>query len=89
MVTRRNLLFSTFIGLPVRIINSSQRGLVGLEGTVVDETKNMMTVEKSDGSEVKVQKKACVFRFALDSGENADVDGNSIVFRPYERPKKV
>jgi len=89
MITRKNLLFSTFIDLPVKIVNSSQRKLVGLEGTVVDETKNLIAVEKADGSVVKVQKVACTFRFTLDSGESADVDGASIAFRPYERPKKV
>ncbi|NYZ74465.1 ribonuclease P protein subunit [Candidatus Micrarchaeota archaeon] len=89
MITRKNLLYSTFIGLPVQIINSSQRKLVGLEGTIVDETKNLIAVEKPDGSVVKLQKVSCVFRFTMDSGEKADVDGNSIAFRPYERPKKV
>lgn len=89
MITRKNLLYSTFIGLPVRIVNSSQRRLVGLEGAVVDETKNMVAIERADGSVVKVQKAACTFRFTLDSGETADVDGAKIAFRPYERPKKV
>ncbi|MDD5172107.1 MAG: ribonuclease P protein subunit [Candidatus ainarchaeum sp.] len=89
MITKKNILYSTFIGLPVKIVNSSQRKLVGLEGTVTDETKNLITLEKADGKEVKVQKVACVFRFTLDSGEDVDIDGNSIAFRPYERPKKV
>jgi len=89
MITRKNLLFSTFIGLPVSIINSSQRRLVGLQGTVVDETKNLIAVEKVDGNVVKVQKVSCTFRFTLDSGESADVEGQAIAFRPYERPKKV
>jgi ribonuclease P protein subunit POP4 len=89
MITKKTLLYSTFIGLPVKIVNSSQRKLVGLEGTVIDETKNLMALEKADGKEVRVQKVACVFRFTLDSGEDIDVDGGSIVFRPYERPKKV
>lgn len=89
MITRKNLLFSTFIGLPVEISNSSQRKLMGLKGTVVDETKNLIVIEREDGKEVKVPKVSSVFRFTVDSGEKVDVEGSSIAFRPHERPKKV
>jgi len=90
MITRQNLLFSTFIGLPVEIINSSQRALVGLKGTVIDETKNLIVIERvGDSREVKVPKVSAAFRFTVDNGEKVDVDGRDIAFRPYERPKKV
>jgi len=45
MITKENILFSTFIGLHVEIANSSQRSYIGLEGTVVDETKNLIVIE--------------------------------------------
>ena len=89
MIDRRNLLFSTFIGLAVEIVNSSQRKLIGLKGVIVDETKNLITIEREDGKEVKVPKVSSVFRFSLDNGETIDVPGKSIAFRPHERPKKV
>jgi ribonuclease P protein subunit POP4 len=89
MITRQNLLFSTFIGLPVEITNSSQRNLVGLKGTIVDETKNLIVIEKADGKEARIPKVSSVFRFTVDNGEKIDIAGKSIAFRPYERPKKV
>jgi ribonuclease P protein subunit POP4 len=89
MITRNNLLYSTFIGLPVEIAGSSQRKLVGVKGTVVDETKNLIVIEKADGKEIKVPKVSSTFRFTLDNGETMDVEGSRIAFRPYERPKKV
>jgi len=85
--TRKNLLYSTFIGLTVEIVNSSQKNLVGLKGRVVDETKNMLVIE-SNGKERKIQKSSCIFRFHLDDGP-VDVDGSRITFRHFERPKKV
>ena len=88
MRTRKNILYSTFVGLPVEIVNSSQRDLVGTKGKVVDETKNLIIIEKGD-KEIKVQKVSCVFRFTLDDGETVDVEGKKIAFRPHERPKKV
>jgi|WetSurMetagenome_2_1015567.scaffolds.fasta_scaffold623351_1 ribonuclease P protein subunit POP4 len=94
MITKKNLLYSTFIGLGVEIANSSQRSLIGLKGTVVDETKNLIVIE-SEGAgaaaakEVRVPKASATFRFTLESGETADVEGKKIAFRPHERPKKV
>ncbi len=89
MIDRKNLLFSTFIGLEVEISNSSQRQLVGLKGKVIDETKNLIVIEKPGGKEVRVPKVSATFRFTLDDGGKMDVDGAGIAFRPHERAKKV
>lgn len=88
MITRQNLLFSTFIGLEVEIVNSSQRALVGLKGTITDETKNLIVIE-ANGKEAKYPKVSSTFRFTTENGEKVDVPGKEIAFRPHERPKKV
>ncbi len=89
MRTRKNILYSTFVGLQAEIVNSSQHDLVGLKGRVVDETKNLIIIEKEDGKEVKIPKVSSVFRLTLDNGEKIDIEGRKIAFRPHERPKKV
>lgn len=89
MITRKNLLYSTFIGLEVEIVNSSQRKLIGLNGVIVDETKNLIVIEKADGIEVKIPKVSSTFRFTTEDKQKVDVVGKEIAFRPYERPKKV
>jgi ribonuclease P protein subunit POP4 len=88
VVTRKDLLYSTLIGLEVEIVNSSQRELVGLRGAVVDETKNLIVIERQ-GKEIKIPKASSTFRFFLESGESVDVEGRRMAFRPHERPKKV
>ncbi|MFH1784793.1 MAG: ribonuclease P protein subunit [Candidatus Micrarchaeota archaeon] len=89
MITGKNLLYSTFIGLEVEIINSSQRSLIGLSGKIVDETKNLMVVETVDGKEKKIPKISSTFRFTTEDGQKIDIIGKKIAFRPHERPKKV
>jgi ribonuclease P protein subunit POP4 len=88
MITAKNLLFSTLIGLQAEIVNSSQRKLIGLKGTIIDETKNMIEIE-SGGRAVKVPKNSSIFRIIAEDGEAVDVRGSDISFRPHERPKKV
>ena len=89
MRNKSNLLYSTFIGLAVEIANSSQRGLVGLKGKVVDETKNLLVIERADGKEARIPKVSSTFRFTLDDGSMIDIVGMRIAFRPEERAKKV
>jgi len=87
MRNRKNILFHTFIGIPVEIIRSASRRLAGLRGTIVDETKNSLVLETKNGNK-RIQKIGNVFRFELDS-ESVEVDGKKIMFRPEERPKKT
>lgn len=84
---KEDILFHTFIGIRVEVVNSSSRALIGLKGTVIDETKNMLVVETASGRK-RIQKVACTFRFETDGGQ-VDVHGKKIAFRPEERPKKA
>ncbi|MGC9310721.1 MAG: ribonuclease P protein component 1 [Candidatus Aenigmatarchaeota archaeon] len=70
-----------FIGKMVRIAESSNTSLVGLEGRIVDETKNMFEIEAETGAK-KVQKKISKFLF-MDEG--ILVDGKIINYRPEDR----
>ena len=88
MRNRNNILYYTFIGLPVEVLTSRMESLKGVKGRVIDETKNMLVIETPEG-EKGVQKVSCVFRFKLESGETVDIEGKKICFRPEERPKKV
>lgn len=88
MTDKKNLLFSTFIGLKVSIDNSSDRKLIGISGTIADETKNLITIRKDDGSEISIPKVSNYFRFYLSDGELV-IKGADIAYRPHERAKKV
>ena len=71
------------IGLPVKITQARNPTLVGLEGEVVDETKNTLKIRT--GAVVRqVLKSICTFEFS-----GVRVTGSEIVGRPEDRLKKV
>ncbi len=76
-----------FIGLEAEVVESTCREYLGIKGTVVDETRNTLTIEQ-DGAEKMVPKDCCKFRF-VDGREAHIVAGNDIKFRPEDRIKKV
>jgi ribonuclease P protein subunit POP4 len=74
------------IGLSLRVCDSSCKGLVGLEGKVVDETKNVLVVRTKAGDR-KVPKPESVFVF--EGHPDLPVKGSWICYRPEDRTKKV
>lgn len=88
MRTAKNLHLHELIGLKVKISKSSSRGLIGLEGKVVDETKNLLVIETKKGDK-KISKISSTFEFELENGEKVELKGKDIAFRPEERTKKA
>ena len=88
MITPSNIARHELIGLRVTVSESSDRKLAGLDGKVVDESRNMLVIE-SGGSEKNVTKDRCTFKFFLpDPGVWVKVDGSVLVARPEDRIKK-
>jgi ribonuclease P protein subunit POP4 len=88
MITPENLPIHELIGLRVRVAKSLSAPHKGLSGTVVDETKNTLVLSDG-GREIVVPKKGCTFAFSLPGKKRAVVEGSTIAFRPYDRPKKI
>jgi len=89
MITPQNLRIHELIGLRARVKTSLSLPHERLAGTVVDETKNTLVLRTGNGTEKTVPKKGCVFSFRLPGGKTADLAGDRIVYRPYDRPKKL
>jgi len=71
------------IGESLRVAESACRGLRGLAGTVVDESKNTFVLETPCGRK-RVPKKESVFEV-----NGALLDGDLLCCRPEERTKKL
>ena len=79
-ITPENLPKHELISLNVEVVKSTDEGLEGLEGEVMDETESMLRI-----GEKWVEKKNCAFLFEIPSGEKVEVDGELIAKRPEER----
>jgi len=77
------------IGLPVRVAESTDPTLVGVEGVVLDETLNTFLVQRGDGKQVHVAKSNNIFDFLDEGGEPVRIPGDRIRFRPEDRIKRV
>ena len=88
-ITPRNLIFHELIGLNVKVVKCSNKDCIGINGIIVDESKNIFYIKGDDGKIRKLIKRNCVFLFELPSGEKVLVDGRVIVGRPEERIKRV
>jgi len=86
-VTRRNVLRHELIGLEARVTNSSDPGVIGTYGTIVDETRDMLVIEQTGKPKI-VPKAHSIFMLTLPSGEEVEVDGAKLVARPEERVRK-
>lgn len=70
------------IGKKIKVIESNNSSLVGIEGVVVDETKNIISIEV-DGKTKQIVKDLCVFDV-----EGKTIQGKDITKRPEERIKR-
>lgn len=76
------------IGLRVCVIDSSNSMQIGIHGTVVDETKNMLLI--FNGSKKSwIPKDGVTYRFILPNQSIMEIMGTDILGRPVERVKKA
>ncbi len=86
-ITSENLVRHELIGLHVQVIESKNKEIVGLEGDIVDETRQSFVI-RTEKSEKIVVKDECVFLFCLPTGVCVRVEGKILVSRPEDRIKK-
>ena len=75
------------VGLDCEVVAASNLDAVGIRGTVVTETTQMLTIEGADRV-WHVPKDSATFSFAL-STETVLVDGDRLVARPARRTENT
>ncbi len=88
MINLTNIIYHELICLEAKVVDSKIRSLVGLNGKVVMETRNMLYLY--DDKKVRaVPKKVSLFEFTLPSGQTIKLSGTSIIGRPENRLSKM
>lgn len=80
-INDKNILNHEIIGLKVLVKNSSDLKKIGVNGKIIDETKNTIILENGK----ILPKKECVFEF--DINQKVEVDGKKMIKKPEDRIK--
>lgn len=83
MIPTKKFIKGEFIGRRIKIRECTDTSLKGIEGTIVDETKNMFAIETKYGIK-KVAKNIAIFDI-----DGRIIDGKKIAYRPEDRIRKI
>jgi ribonuclease P protein subunit POP4 len=83
LITAENIASHELIGLRTEIVASTNLQIIGLNGTITDETKSMITVNTINGSKM-IAKSNNSWKFLID-GKCVVLNGSKIVKRPFDR----
>ncbi len=82
-LTPNNIIHHELIGLDARVVESTNMSLVGIEGKIIDETKNMLIIETCE-KERRIPKSCSSFVFTV-SNSKVKVDGKLLLSQPENR----
>jgi ribonuclease P protein subunit POP4 len=84
-ITAENILYHELVGLQAVVEDSSDASLRGLRGSILSETRNMISIEENPGRTVKIAKKVATrIGIKIDSGV-CFISGSSLIGRPEDR----
>jgi len=75
------------IGLNAKVVRSSHPSYMGIEGRVLDETRNTILILHKNKKKIII-KNTSVFDFTMPDGTILEIDGKAIIGRPEDRIKK-
>ncbi|MDD3159688.1 MAG: ribonuclease P protein subunit [Candidatus ainarchaeum sp.] len=83
-INKENISNHELIGLKLKVVNSTDKKRIGLNGMVIDETKNTLKILQGEKI-VILPKIECDFEF--DINELVVIKGKDILKRPEDRVK--
>jgi ribonuclease P protein subunit POP4 len=87
MKTTTAIIQQELIGLNAKVVKSSHPGYVGIEGKVLDETRNTILILHKNKKKTVIKNRS-VFNFTTPDGTIVEIDGKAIIGRPEARIKK-
>lgn len=87
MITEKNLVRHELIGLDVKVELADNKNQIGIEGKVIDETRDTLKIDQKGEAKI-IPKKNTTFIFQIPSEKKVRVKGNVINTRPEDRISK-
>lgn len=87
-ITKQNILVHELIGLKIKIIKATDKNKNKIEGTIVNETKNTLTIE-TNKKEKTIPKKETIIEIELPNKEKIKIKGMQLIAKPEERTKQL
>jgi len=83
MITEQNILLHELIGLDAKVVDSTNKDVIGIHGTIIDETRSMLILDTKNGIK-KIQKEHSEWKFSSNFNDII-IQGNKITKRPHDR----
>jgi ribonuclease P protein subunit POP4 len=84
MISSQNVLRHELIGLDILVAGAQNPLHRGLSGRIVNETKNLLIIETTDGVK-RIPKMQTRFQICVSQGEIVEIDGSVMVLAPEKR----
>ena len=78
-----NVQILEIIGLTCTIVDSTNKELVGITGKIINENKNMLTLNTKFGEKL-IPKNICKFKITKNN-DTITISGSQLLTYPYER----
>ena len=88
MITGENILAHEIIGLDARIVESSDPTIAGLEGTIVFETKNTISIRSGSRTRQVAKSAAKTIEIHAQTGA-CFISGPTLIARPEDRISRL
>ena len=76
-----------FIGLKVKVADATNKDLIGISGTIIDETRKTFIIQKGDARKTIV-KDDTTLHFTFPDATIVQIEGHALRGRPEERLKR-
>jgi ribonuclease P protein subunit POP4 len=83
MITVDNITLHELTGLRTEIVESTNSQIIGLNGTIIDETKSMIIMNTANGTK-NIENSNNSWKFTIDKKEII-LNGSKITKRPFDR----
>ena len=82
----KDFLRHELIGLKMEVIDSKNKNLVGIKGTIIDETRNTLVIKYEDKTRTLLKDQVALKIFK--DNHEIKVNGEILIGRPEDRLKK-